>query len=60
MKTLKKIGKKFETLMCAASFAEAGEQDTAREMLREDQPVKKETCTRVQAATTLSTKAARG
>ena len=36
MKGLKKLSKKFETLMTATTFAEAGEFETAREILRED------------------------
>jgi|GEM_PF-1177557 len=36
MKGLKKLSKRFETLMTAAAFAEAGEHDTARELLKEE------------------------
>ncbi|MDO8747230.1 MAG: hypothetical protein AAB301_01680 [Nitrospirota bacterium] len=35
MKGLKEFAKKFETLMTATAFAEAGEFETAREMLKE-------------------------
>ncbi|NCO82768.1 MAG: hypothetical protein COZ31_02690 [Nitrospirae bacterium CG_4_10_14_3_um_filter_44_29] len=36
MKGLKKLVKRFETLMTVAAFAEAGEFETAREILKED------------------------
>lgn len=36
---MKKLFKSFETAMAAAAFAEAGEFDTAREMLRENRMV---------------------
>jgi len=35
---MKTLFKKFETAMVAASFAEAGEFDTAREIMNEDRP----------------------
>jgi hypothetical protein len=42
MKGLKKLTKRFETLMTAAAFAEAGEFETSREILKEDaQPEEK-------------------
>jgi len=37
---MKKLFKKFETLMMAATFAEAGEFETAREIMNEDKPRK--------------------
>ncbi len=33
---MKGLGKKFEKLMMAVTFAEAGEHETAREIMRED------------------------
>lgn len=36
MKGLKKLSKKIETLMTATTFAETGEFETAREILKED------------------------
>jgi hypothetical protein len=37
---MKKLITKFESTMMAIAFAEAGEFETAREMLREDKPRK--------------------
>jgi len=37
---MKKLLKSFETAMMAVAFAEAGEFDTARELLNEDKPRK--------------------
>ncbi len=37
---MKKLFAKFETAMIAAAFAEAGEFETARQILNEDQPRK--------------------
>jgi len=37
---MKKLLKKFETTMMAAAFAEAGEFETAREIMNEDKPRK--------------------
>jgi hypothetical protein len=39
-KKMKKLLAKFETAMMAAAFAEAGEFDTARQILDEDEPRK--------------------
>lgn len=36
MNRIRKLSKKFETAMVAATFAEAGEFETAREVLREN------------------------
>lgn len=36
MKGLKKLAERFETLMTATTFAEAGEFETSREILKED------------------------
>lgn len=36
MKKISKISKKLETMMVAATFAEAGEFETAREIMREN------------------------
>lgn len=38
---MKKLVKKLERLFSAAAFAEAGEYDTAREILREEERVQK-------------------
>lgn len=35
---MKKLIEKFETLMAAAAFAEEGEHETARQIIREEQP----------------------
>ena len=40
MKTMKTLLKKFETAMVAATFAEAGEFETARQIMKEDRPRK--------------------
>jgi hypothetical protein len=37
MKTLKRIFRKFEDAMAASAFAEAGEFETARQILREEE-----------------------
>ncbi len=37
---MKKLIEKFETLMAAAAFAEEGEHETARQIMREEQPRK--------------------
>ena len=37
---MKKLFKKFETLMMAIAYAEEGEVDTAREIMEEDKPRK--------------------
>jgi len=37
---MKNIWEKFETVMVAAAFAEEGEFDTARQIMKEDQPRK--------------------
>jgi hypothetical protein len=37
---MKSVFDKFETMMVAAAFAEAGEFETARQIMNEDQPRK--------------------
>jgi hypothetical protein len=37
---MKSVFEKFETMMVAAAFAEAGEFETARQIMKEDQPRK--------------------
>ena len=37
---MKSLLKKFETAMVAASFAEEGEFETARQIMKEDRPTK--------------------
>ncbi len=44
----KTIFKKFETAMVAASFAEAGEFETARRIMQEDRNRKNDRPTRIQ------------
>jgi hypothetical protein len=39
---MKTLLKKFETAMVAATFAEAGEFETARQIMNEDRPRKKD------------------
>jgi len=43
---MKKLIKKLETLMTAAAFAESGEHDTAREILKEEKRLEKREITR--------------
>jgi hypothetical protein len=43
MKTLKKILRKFESVMVAVAFAEAGEFETAREIYKERESEKNNT-----------------
>lgn len=38
MKRLRNLLKRFETVMTAETFAEAGEFETAREIMREEEP----------------------
>jgi len=52
MKGIKKIAEKFETAMVAATFAEAGEFETAREIMRESKVERKrETAQKTQRMT---------
>jgi hypothetical protein len=37
---MKKLFRRFETMMAAAAFAEEGEFDTARQIMKEDEPRK--------------------
>ncbi len=43
MKGLKSLFEKFENVMAAAAFAEEGEFDTARELIREENRPRKKT-----------------
>ncbi len=57
MKGLKKLFEKFERAMSAAAFAEEGEFDTAREIMREEKRPTKRAIKR--AGAPLAVKAAR-
>ncbi len=45
---MKNLFKKFETLMVAAAFAEEGEHETARQIMKEDEPRKTDRPTQYQ------------
>lgn len=61
MKGLKKLLKKFETVMTAETFAEAGEFETARKLMCEEEPQYKRISKRVyrEYAPKIAAKAAR-
>ncbi|MBI5410087.1 MAG: hypothetical protein HZA14_12030 [Nitrospirae bacterium] len=54
MKGLKSLFEKFENAMSAAAFAEEGEFDTAREIMREENRPRKKTTKRIEAHLTVN------
>jgi hypothetical protein len=50
MKGIRKMFEKFEKVMSAAAFAEAGEFDTAREIMRDEQRLRKQPGKRINAS----------
>ncbi|MBI5409280.1 MAG: hypothetical protein HZA14_07930 [Nitrospirae bacterium] len=54
MKGLKSLFEKFENAMSAAAFAEEGEFDTARELIREENRPRKKTTKRIEAHLTVN------